>query len=135
MFIQNCSREQIKSGNHADAGKNSMLIQIADPDTGFPTPVHEFREVHKFKFFDVEEDGADYQPCTDADAKKIFDLLLHAKENKMNVIVHCHMGLCRSGAVAEAGVVLGFDDTGKTRIPNLLLKKKLFTHIEQWMQK
>ena len=111
-----------------------MLIQIADPDSAYPTPAHEFREVHQFKFFDVEENEVDYQPCTDADAKKIFDLLLHAKKHEMNVIVHCHMGLCRSGAVAEAGVVIGFDDTGRTRIPNLLLKKKLFNLIGQWKQ-
>ena len=43
----------------------------------------------------------------------------------MNVIVHCHAGVCRSGAVAELGVMLGFKDTESFRSPNLLVKHKM----------
>ena len=43
----------------------------------------------------------------------------------MNVIVHCHAGVCRSGAVAEIGVMLGFNDTESFRSPNLLVKHKM----------
>jgi hypothetical protein len=34
-------------------------------------------------------------------------------------------GLCRSGAVCEVGVMMGFDDTERFRSPNLLVKHKL----------
>jgi hypothetical protein len=40
----------------------------------------------------------------------------------MNVVVHCYAGICRSGAVCEVGVMMGFQDTGRFRSPNLLVK-------------
>ena len=43
----------------------------------------------------------------------------------MNVIVHCTAGICRSGAVTEIGVQMGFDDVGRYRQPNLLVKHKM----------
>lgn len=135
MFIQNCSLDDIRKGSHTDAGENSMLIQIVDPDTDFPTPARKFKEVYKFKFLDIEKEDHP-EACRDEDAMKIFRLLRHAKENGMNVIVHCHMGLCRSGAVAETGIAIGwFEDTGKIRFPNLLIKGKLFKYLNQWLDK
>jgi hypothetical protein len=41
------------------------------------------------------------------------------------VIVHCVAGVCRSGAVCEVGVIMGFDDTEVFRSPNLLVKHKM----------
>ena len=52
-------------------------------------------------------------------------MLAYAKDNHMNVIVHCHAGVCRSGAVAEIGVAMGFSDTEAFRSPNLLVKHKM----------
>ena len=43
----------------------------------------------------------------------------------MDVIVHCVAGVCRSGAVCEVGVMMGFDDTEDFRSPNLLVKHKM----------
>jgi len=54
-------------------------------------------------------------------------LLQHALANHMNVIVHCHAGVCRSGAVAEVGIMLGFRDTEAFRAPNLLVKHRMMT--------
>lgn len=34
-------------------------------------------------------------------------------------------GLCRSGAVAEVGIIMGFQDTHKFRLPNRLVKYKM----------
>lgn len=124
MFIENVSLFDINVGWHYDPGENSMLIQIVDPDMQFPTPKYNFKVVHQFKFLDIEEEGA--MSIKDSQAQEIADALLFAKVNHMNVIVHCHAGICRSGAVAEAGVVLGFNDTEKLRIPNVLVKQKLF---------
>ena len=127
MWIENVSLENIGCGHHFDPGINSMLIQIVDPDMEFPTPIYEFKEVHRFKFLDLEENdpyGQD-QKITDEQAKTIADLLQYALSNCMNVVVHCHAGVCRSGAVAEVGIAMGFEDTGVFRAPNLMVKHKL----------
>lgn len=129
-WIENVSLGDIQKGFHYDAGINSMLIQIVDPDMEFPTPKHEFRETHQFKFLDVEDGDLTYgSAITNEDAKGIANALQHALANSMNVVVHCHMGVCRSGAVAEVGVMLGFRDTEKFRAPNLMVKRKLMEQL------
>ena len=110
-WIQNTSLIDIKRGTHMDAGPNSMLIQICDPPGDFPTPHYKFREVHQFQFLDVEETDQvldEAMRCSQEQADELVRLLQHAMENRMNVIVHCHAGVCRSGAVCELGVMLGF---------------------------
>jgi predicted protein tyrosine phosphatase len=105
-----------------------MLIQIMDPaPTWWPAPAHEFKEVHRFEFMDVERDDKwpDEAKITATQAEEIVRLLKHALENRMNVVVHCMAGLCRSGAVAEVGIMMGFEDTERFRSPNLLVKHSL----------
>lgn len=121
-FIENVSRFDICTGMHADAGKNSMLIQIVDFFDTYPTPKYGFKEVVQFKFDDVEEGPTS---CTDLQAEEIATALQRAKEQNMNVIVHCFAGLCRSGAVVEVGIMLGFNPPDRLRIPNTLVKNKL----------
>jgi hypothetical protein len=127
MWIQNVSMSDIRQGFHIDPGFNSMLIQIVDPAYEFPVPKYQFREVHQFEFLDAERDDnyPDECKCTDEQAKQLTDLLLKAYGQRMNVIVHCHAGVCRSGAVCELGVMLGFKDTESFRSPNLLVKHKM----------
>ena len=43
----------------------------------------------------------------------------------MNVLVHCHAGICRSGAVVEVGEIMGFTPTDRFRAPNLLVKHRM----------
>ena len=131
-WIENAAAADIPAKFHHEAGPNSMLIQIADPvfhsssRPWFPTPKHSFKEIHQFEFFDVEEKKNPLAgSITDADAKKLVALLQHAKQNSMNVVVHCVAGLCRSGAVTEVGVMMGFEDVGRYRNPNLLVKHKM----------
>lgn len=127
-WIQNVSLSDIKKGFHIDAGFNSMLIQIVDPDMEFPEPRHQFRETHQFKFLDVEEKDQvldEVMRCSQEQANELVRLLQHAFENRMNVVVHCHAGVCRSGAVCEIGVMLGFRDTEAFRSPNLLVKHRM----------
>ena len=127
MWIQNVSMSDIREGHHIDAGSNAMLIQIVDPAYEFPTPKYQFRETHQFEFLDVEKDDnfPDECKCTDEQAQELVRLLQHALDQRMNVIVHCHAGVCRSGAVAEVGVMMGFDDAEAFRSPNLLVKHKM----------
>ena len=127
-WIQNVALSDIKKGFHINPGDNAMLIQICDPPGDFPTPKYQFREVHQFQFLDVEEKDEvldEEMRCSHKQAAELVRLLQHAHENRMNVIVHCHAGVCRSGAVCEIGVMLGFNDTEVFRSPNLLVKHRM----------
>lgn len=127
-WIENVSRDDVKNGWHSDLGENCMLIQIADPASFFPTPKYKFKEVHQFEFLDAEDQDSHFPEeakISDAQAQKLVDLLSKAKYNNMNVIVHCHAGICRSGAVVEVGTILGFTATDRYRQPNLRVKHKM----------
>jgi predicted protein tyrosine phosphatase len=135
-WIQNIALVDVARAHHIRVGENSMLIQIVDPAMEFPVPKHQFKEVHQFEFLDIEEDGMtnfgdgvmrdmSEFAITDDQAAELVRLLQHALEHRMDVVVHCHAGVCRSGAVAEVGVMMGFDDSEAFRSPNLLVKHKM----------
>jgi predicted protein tyrosine phosphatase len=127
-WIENVAAADVPMRLHHEAGENSMLIQIMDPASSWwPNPAHDFKETHRFEFLDAEDrDGfPDETKISDTQAQEIVDLLKHALENNMNVVVHCMAGLCRSGAVAEVGVMMGFADAERTRIPNIRVKHKM----------
>lgn len=127
-FIENIAAADVPMRFHHECGENSMLIQIMDTATSWwPTPAHTFKETHRFEFLDVEDKDHFPDECkiSDEQAQELVRLLQHALDNKMGVVVHCMAGLCRSGAVAEVGVMMGFQDTEKTRIPNLRVKHKM----------
>ena len=129
-WIENVSWDDVKNGWHSDMGDNAMLIQIADPATFFPEPKKVFKEVHQFEFLDAEDTdverwGGDEFFITDEQAKQLVELLLMAKSRSMNVLVHCHAGICRSGAVVEVGTMIGFTATDRYRQPNLRVKHKM----------
>ena len=125
MFIQNVSRSAVESGFHLRVNPcKSMLIQISDVDAEFPIPKYDFSEVHQFKFDDAE-DPSDGTIITKNQANEIAELLKKAFDSGMDVVVHCHAGICRSGAVCEVGVMMGFQDGGTKRIPNMLVKHSI----------
>jgi rhodanese-related sulfurtransferase len=130
-WIENVSFGDVPRGRHHNAGENSMLIQIVDPDMEFPTPMHKFKETHQFKFLDLEknDDADEALKVSDAQAEQLVDLLKHALDKRMNVVVHCVAGVCRSGAVCEVGVMLGFNDCEVFRSPNLLVKHKMMKYL------
>ena len=124
-WIQNVSLSDISQGRHLNPGPRSMLIQIVDPCMQFPSPAHQFGEVHQFEFLDLEADDPYEFKITDEQAQQLVTLLKHALEQDMNVVVHCVLGVCRSGAVCEVGVMMGFADTRAYRQPNLLVKHRM----------
>ena len=126
-WIENVSLGDIPKGKHIRVGDNSMLIQIVDPGMEFPTPIYNFGETHQFEFLDLEKDDdfPDELKISDAQAEHLVALLQHALDKRMDVVVHCVAGVCRSGAVCELGVMLGFEDTQAFRSPNLLVKHKM----------
>jgi predicted protein tyrosine phosphatase len=130
-WIENVAASDVSLGFHHDAGPNSMLISICDPAGWRPEAKYSFKERHNFEFLDAEDsDGfPDEAKISDVQAKEIVGLLKHALDNRMNVVVHCMAGICRSGAVAEVGVMMGFNDCEKYRQPNLRVKHKLMKEL------
>ena len=132
-WIQNCAADDIPKGFHVAVGENSMLIQIMDTATSWwPEPKHQFKETHRFEFLDIEEKDEvleEEMKCSHEQAAELVRLLQHALDNRMDVVVHCFAGICRSGAVCEVGVMMGFQDTERFRSPNLLVKHRMMKHL------
>lgn len=126
-WIENVSWDDVKNGWHSDMGENAMLIQIADPASFFPDPKYNFKERHFFEFLDAEDEDGFPDECkiSDEQAQELVALLTRAFENHMNVLVHCHAGICRSGAVVEVGKMMGFTPTERYRQPNIRVKTKM----------
>lgn len=136
MWIQNVSKGAVEAGYHKigkikPVGKqmhmlDTVLISINDPCCKVE-PLYVFKDTLTLEFLDLEEDaeyGEDFK-ISKEQAKEIAEFLLNAKKEGYNCIVHCTAGVCRSGAVAEVGVMLGFEDTRVYRQPNLMVKKYL----------
>ena len=140
-FIQNVSRRCIELGNHLIGEDNwysditkvrylrdTVLISISDPDQQPPIPYYSFKTSLYLDFLDLEENQmpeAESLKISYEDAEKIIKFLQDALDNGYNVVVHCTAGVCRSGAVAEVGTMMGFRDTGTYRQPNLMVKRYL----------
>lgn len=127
-FIQNVSRSDIETRNHAPtSAEHTVLIQISDPPRHSPIPMAKFKYAYEFFFDDIEQEFGDHGEIgiTDKQALEIANILQMSYQNGYDVIVHCHAGLCRSGAVAQAGEALGFATGGREQVPNLRVKHKI----------
>lgn len=130
-WIENVSKKDVADGCHYDAGENSLLIQIGDPASTFPIPKRNFKVIVQYEFLDAEDedDYPDEAKISDADAASIVEWLKYALEHSMNVVVHCHAGICRSGAVVEVASMMGFTPTERFRQPNLRVKTKMMKYL------
>lgn len=138
-YIMNAPGYEFTAGNFPyPLGDNPVAIRILSTpnnvdfghyDENLSREVKElFSEIHTFTFDDIEEEDLDLpyaNPIKDAQAIALVDILDDALNSGSNVIVHCTAGICRSGAVVEVGVMMGFRDTDIFRSPNLLVKKKM----------
>lgn len=129
--IENISAAAIEDGNHRSFGDNTILIQIMDPTSKFPDPAKNFKNIFKFNFVDIEDDDPYFDDdlkefaITDQQARYIAFVLRHALNRGLNVVVHCHAGIARSGAVAKVAIDHGFEDLGNFRQPNQLVYNKI----------
>lgn len=129
MFIQNISMADVIKGNHHFEPDNTVLIQIQDYGSWqFAKPAKDFLGVYQFAF-DDHDDPLRKTNINDDQARDIAEIMIECYKNNVSIVVHCHAGICRSGAVAEAGIVLGFEDRSTHRIPNVLVKNKLFKQL------
>ena len=131
MFIENISMADAIKGNHYLEKGKTILIQLQDYGTwqfAIPKYKDEFIAIHQFAFDDITEEST--ASIQEHQAKQIANILDKALEDGHNIVVHCHAGICRSGAVAEVGVMIGFQDTENLRIPNTLVKKLLVNYVD-----
>lgn len=134
-WIANYPYADIKSGNHAIEPGRTILIRIMgmghifDDENRDVARRSEFSQIFRFAFEDLEpkevHDKTQYGEMVPVQAVIMHWYLKEALDGGYNVVVHCVQGLCRSGAVAEVGVMMGFDDSRRPRIPNLHVKKLL----------
>lgn len=122
-FIQNVSMLAVTKGLHYYVPHKTALIQLQDfyGVLKFAEPIYPFVKVLQLRFDDDDIPNLESN-ITSGQAKSIAGFLKECFEDEINVVVHCHAGLCRSGAVAECGVILGFQDAEAIRIPNVLVK-------------
>lgn len=130
-LIENVAMEDVRTGEHTNMGDNAMLIQITDPAYYPPIPKQDFKVVIAFEFLDAEDEDIEKYGypeealISDSQAANIVALLNTALQSNMNVLVHCHAGICRSGAVVEVASMMGFTPTDRFRAPNFRVKNKL----------
>lgn len=121
-WIVNEPLSEIINGNHPYEKGNTALIRILDEYTEIP-PYHKFERVFEYVFLDIEEETN--KSITKNQGISIISALQYCLDNNINVVVHCTVGLCRSGAVVEVAEMLGFQRCRKLRMPNLLVKRIL----------
>lgn len=142
--IGNWSLNSMQRGRHKSVPENTILISIRDPYYYLPNS-HEkreiesslfafkskskFKEIYTFYFHDIEKYEEKYELVSSEQIVEISNILKNAFESNTNIYVHCHAGVCRSGAVVEAGLLLGFELSSckymKKRIPNSYLFNEL----------
>jgi protein-tyrosine phosphatase len=132
--IENCSWADFQKGNHRISPLNAVAIQIVDLGDVPPQPLEDcFAKRYSFQFFDAEE-PTQYFPesslFSDSQAKMIARVLKQALDNQQDVLVHCVVGACRSGAVVEVGEIIGFDECHRYRLPNTRVKQKLMKQFD-----
>lgn len=131
LFIENCPQIAVEKGTHSLPAHTSILIQITDPGNVFVKPFYNecFKEIYRFQFYDVTKPlwgrNCLLEPITEDQADSIVRILDRALEKGYNVIVHCTAGVCRSGAVAEVGKIMGFTPIHENRLPNVEVKSKM----------
>lgn len=111
-----------------------VVISIRDPGTRFASLYDEIdrklvnHTVIPIYAFDLIDEIAGC--LTETDAAKIAKVLIEQSELGNDVVVHCTAGICRSGAVAEAGMMLGlFEKQRSNRQPNILFKRKIVVEV------
>ena len=132
--IENCSWDDFRKGNHRLDPLNAVAIQIVDPGDTPPEPAEDvFYTRAVFEFLDAEEPTQFFPEeklFSDEQAGVLAGILRTALEEDRDVLVHCVVGACRSGAVVEVAEMIGFDKCFRYRLPNVRVKRKLMEQFD-----
>ena len=127
-YCHNISMDSAKRGFWVNVTQeNAIYIQITDPCCAFEPMKNNFAEIHRFEFLDDEYEGEGHEfSITDEQAEELANILRRANDEQRHVIVSCHAGLCRSGAVAEVmSRAFGYEPGPSVRSPNQPVVKKV----------
>ena len=131
MMIRYCHNISMGSAKHGlwvnIQQENAIYIQITDPCCAFEPARNSFSEIHRFEFLDDEYEGDGHEfSITDEQSEQLATILRRANDEQRHVIVSCHAGLCRSGAVTEVmSRAFGYEPGPSVRSPNQLVVKKV----------
>lgn len=125
LYVQNVSFDDVKKLKYNNDCSNTLLISITDNDMQYPVDLGKgFWSAVYYQFLDV--DGPQYkQGISEAQAKGIIEWLKFAQRHNKDILVHCMMGVNRSGAVREVAEILGFKVIGQKQGYNAYVKTKL----------
>lgn len=127
-FISNVSKDNVSRGHYAKSD-NMLMIRI-DHDNDFPPVMGSIpKHVEYFNFLDIDQYDKDLTGglFSKADCERIVNIFKKCIEEDMDIVVHCLMGVSRSGAIADVASSLGFNITrdSQYRIPNAYIRSKL----------
>lgn len=131
---------EYQQGLTLEERKDIALISISEPDNEeyhHPVSIIGFADVLQIKFWDIEENFAQYTVLTDEQGKEIRKFILNNRDKKF--LIHCKAGQSRSAGVGLAvECLVNFNGsrydfrTGKTDIydyarysPNLTVFDKI----------
>lgn len=120
MIVNILSKSQFKSLISEGISDDVMYISILDPDN-INSILPDNSNYKTFWFYDFEEKIGNYKIFNDDIAKEIIDFILSNKD-KSKCVIHCTMGISRSGAVGEfINSILGSesDEIFQKRNPNI----------------
>lgn len=127
LYTSNLSLHDVQNINfpwfiYEDNG--CILIRLHNPDYEFPKGESDYLRENFFQeVYELALEDSYIVP--DETIDKLAKLIFDAKERKQNILVHCHAGISRSGAVVEVATMLGYKDIGRHRNPNRVIKENL----------
>ncbi len=130
-YVTNLSMQDVTQGRFPEwCNTNTVLIQIQDvDDSPFARFANvkkrsRFVEVYQFRFDDLDSES--FTSLSDEQAETLVEIIKCCYEQDVNIAVHCHAGLCRSGAIKTLCVRYGFEDIDNAEaFPNLLVMRKV----------
>ncbi len=139
MYTANFPRFTVVVQDLPFDSSNDWLISISDRDAaGADIPEGKFERVHRSFFWDVSEDKPERPAINEEQALLIAGFIKLGMSQGKNILVNCHAGISRSGAVVALLMDLGYEfkDTGLSprRLPNALVYRRIADHFEELQQ-
>ncbi len=124
MKIANVSRHYIQNLEQPHTNGQHWLISITTHKDQPVKPAQQYSQIYHFVFNDVNEPGP--TSITETQAQEIAEIIKQAVVQKVDILlVHCDMGICRSGAVIEAALlnqnITYYSEISNKRQPNTLV--------------